>query len=82
MNNYQKINPKTPQNITQRKAYLIGGGIASLSAAAYLIKDAHMPGENIHILEQLDVSGGSMDGAGSAEAGYTARGGREIEAHF
>ena len=82
MNNYLRINPKAPKNIENRKAYLLGGGIGSLSAAAYLIKDAHMSGKNIHILEQLDLIGGSMDGAGMAEKGYTARGGREIEEHF
>lgn len=82
MGNYQKINPLKPENIENRKAYLIGGGIGSLSAAAFLIRDAHMPGKNIHILEQLKIYGGSMDGAGTAEIGYTARGGREIEEHF
>lgn len=82
MGNYQKINPKVPENIERRKAYLIGGGIASLSAAAFLIRDAHMPGKNIHILEQSKIYGGSMDGAGNAIEGYTARGGREIEEHF
>ena len=69
-------------NIQRNNAYLIGGGVGSLSAAAYLIRDAHMAGKNIHILEQLEIAGGSMDGGGSAEAGYTARGGREIEVHF
>lgn len=82
MNNYQRINPIAPKNIETRKAYLIGGGIGSLSSAAFLIRDAHMPGQNIHVIEQLDVLGGSMDGAGMAEKGYTARGGREIEEHF
>ncbi|MBD7910577.1 oleate hydratase [Clostridium cibarium] len=82
MNNYQRINPIKPKNIESRKAYLIGGGIGSLSAAAFLIKDGHMPGNNIHVIEQLDILGGSMDGAGTAEKGYTARGGREIEEHF
>ncbi|MDT8719757.1 oleate hydratase [Clostridium sp. 19966] len=82
MNNYQKINPVIPKNIETRKAYLIGGGIGSLAAAAFLIRDGHMPGKNIHVIEQLDVVGGSMDGAGMAEKGYTARGGREIEEHF
>lgn len=82
MGNYQKINPSIPKNINGRKAYLIGGGIASLSAAAFLIRDAHMPGKNIHILEESKVYGGSMDGAGNATKGYTARGGREIEEHF
>ncbi|MEY8351960.1 oleate hydratase [Lachnospiraceae bacterium 54-53] len=82
MNNYQRITPKAPENISERMAYLIGGGIGSLSAAAFLLRDAHMPGKNIRIMEQLDISGGSMDGAGTAKAGYTARGGREIEEHF
>ncbi|OPD23740.1 oleate hydratase [Clostridium botulinum] len=82
MNNYQRINPATPKNIETKKAYLIGGGIGSLSAAAFLIRDGHMPGRNIHVIEQLDVFGGSMDGAGMPEKGYTARGGREIEEHF
>ncbi|WP_243109927.1 oleate hydratase [Clostridium sp. E02] len=70
------------KNDQKKNAYLIGGGVGSLSAAAYLIRDAHMAGKNIHILEQLEVTGGSMDGSGTAEAGYTARGGREIECHF
>jgi oleate hydratase len=82
MNNYDRINPKNPKNIENRQAYLLGGGIGSLSAAAFLIRDGHMSGKNIHILEQLERIGGSMDGAGSAEKGYTARGGREIESHF
>ncbi len=82
MGNYQKINPLAPNDIEARKAYLIGGGIASLAAAAFLIRDAHMPGKNIHVIEQLDILGGSMDGAGTPEKGYTARGGREIEEHF
>ena len=33
------------------KAHLVGGGIASLAAAVYLIRDGHVPGKNIHILE-------------------------------
>ena len=82
MGNYQKINPLAPHNIEARHAYLLGGGIGSLAAAAFLVRDGHMPGKNIHVLEQLDVVGGSMDGAGTAEQGYTARGGREIEEHF
>ncbi len=82
MGNYKKFNPLAPAGIEARKAYLIGGGIASLASAAFLIRDAHMPGKNIHIIEQLDILGGSMDGAGTAEEGYTARGGREIEEHF
>lgn len=64
------------------KVYLIGGGIASLAAAAFLIRDAEVPGRNIVILEQLDRLGGSLDGAGSAEDGYVLRGGRMIESKY
>jgi myosin-crossreactive antigen len=32
------------------KVFLIGGGIASLASAKYLIDDVGMPGENIHVL--------------------------------
>ena len=67
---------------TDSKFYLIGGGIASLSAAAFLIRDADIPGGNIVILEQLDRLGGSLDGAGSAEDGYVVRGGRMIESKY
>jgi len=64
------------------KIYLIGSGIASLASATYLIKDAGVPGENIHILEQDDIAGGACDGAGSAEEGYVVRGGRMHEKHY
>lgn len=82
MGTYQRIHPQVQEGIASRKAYLVGGGIGSLSAAAFLIRDGHMPGRNIHILEQSAVYGGSMDGAGNAKEGYSARGGREIEEHF
>lgn len=82
MYNYEKINTVKPEGIEQKHAYLLGGGIGSLAAAAFLIRDGHMPGENIHIYESLERLGGSMDGQGSWQEGYTARGGREIEPHF
>ena len=59
-----------------RKAYLIGAGIASLSAAVCLIKDGKFKGENIFVIEETDEVGGSLDGQGSPETGYVARGGR------
>jgi MCRA family len=49
--------------------YLVGGGIASLAAAAFLIRDGDVLGHRIIILEELDRLGGSLDGAGSPEAG-------------
>jgi oleate hydratase len=58
------------------KAHLVGGGIASLASAAYLIRDGGVPGENICIYEETDVLGGSLDGEGSPEHDYVIRGGR------
>lgn len=60
------------------KAHLIGGGIGSLAAAAFMIRDGGVPGPNITLYEALDVLGGSLDAAGNAESGYHLRGGRML----
>ena len=61
--NYEAFaRPKKPAGVDKKHAYIIGGGLAGLSAAVFLIRDAQMPGENIHILEELAVAGGSLDG--------------------
>ncbi|QJW94658.1 oleate hydratase [Frigoriglobus tundricola] len=60
------------------KVYLVGGGIGSLAAAAFLVRDGHLPGANISILEALPVLGGSLDGAGEPAGGYSMRGGRML----
>jgi oleate hydratase len=65
----------TTRNI---KAHLIGGGIGSLAAAAFMIRDGGVPGSHITIYEALNVLGGSLDAAGDAEAGYRLRGGRML----
>jgi oleate hydratase len=64
------------------QAYLIGSGIASLASAAYLIRDGLFSGEQIHIFEETDLNGGSLDGNGSSEEGYLMRGGRMFEEHY
>jgi oleate hydratase len=61
------------------QVYLVGGGIASLAAATFMIRDGNIAGHNITILEQLDKLGGSLDGSGSPKAGYVLRGGRMLE---
>ncbi len=66
----------------KRKTYIVGGGLAGLSAAAFLVRDAQMPGKNITVYDQLPVFGGSMDAAGSAENGYVSRGERELEPYM
>jgi len=60
------------------KAYLVGSGIGSLSAAAFMIRDGGIPGRNITIFEAMPVPGGSLDGGGNPEGGYTLRGGRML----
>ena len=80
MRNYDRINALPPQGIAEKRAHIIGGGIAGLSAAAFLVTDAAMPASHVTIYEMLPLMGGSMDAAGSAEGGYTCRGERELEA--
>jgi len=60
------------------KAYFVGGGIGSLAAAAFMIRDGGMRGSNISILEAMPLLGGSLDGAGDPAAGYSLRGGRML----
>ena len=74
--------PKKPAGVEKKRAYIVGGGLAGLSAAVFLVRDAQMPGENIHILEELPIAGGSLDGALKPGLGYVVRGGREMEDHF
>ncbi len=62
--------------------HLVGGGIASMAAAAFLIRDGDVPGHDISIIEAGDVPGGSLDGAGTPEAGYVLRGGRMLESKY
>jgi oleate hydratase len=63
---------------TKSKAYLVGGGIGSLAAAAFMIRDGNLPGGNISILEAAPLLGGSLDGAGNPAGGYFMRGGRML----
>ncbi len=69
-------------NPKDSKVYLIGSGIASLASATYLIKDAGVPGKNIHVIEQDDIVGGACDGAGEPEDGFVVRGGRMHEEYY
>ncbi len=82
MNNYQRIHPRKPEGIENKRAFLIGSGIASLAVAEYLMRDGYMQGEQITIFEHDGVAGGALDGAGTPEEGFVARGGREMEAHY
>ena len=76
---YVNNRPLPTEGIADRKAYIVGSGLGGLSAAFFLIRDGHMPAQNITFLEEGNVEGGAMDGAGDAEQGYIVRGGREME---
>lgn len=67
-----------PEGIEERNAHIIGGGIAGLAAAVFLIDDAGMPGKNITLYEKRNSLGGCCD-AYSGEAGYICPGERELE---
>ena len=59
--------------------WLVGGGIASMAAAVFAIRDAGVPARNIHILEEFGLAGGSLDGSKSPlQGGYVTRGGRML----
>lgn len=61
-----------------RKASMVGGGIGSMAAAAFMIRDGGFPGENITIYEAAPVLGGSLDAAGNPQDGYSMRGGHTL----
>lgn len=77
--NYQRNKGIPFRSFEDSKVYIVGSGIAGLSAAYYFIRDGHIPGKNIIFLEQLPIEGGSLDGAGNATEGYIIRGGREMD---
>lgn len=70
------------KNNSATKAYLVGSGIASLSAACYLVKEGGLEGKNITIFEQDEKYGGSLDAGGNPTEGYSMRGGRMFEEKF
>jgi len=82
MRNYDRINALPPDRIAEKSAHIVGGGIAGLSAAAFLVTDASMPADHVTIYETLPLMGGSMDAAGNAKNGYTSRGERELEPYM
>lgn len=79
---YQRFKPLPTEGIESRKAWIVGAGIAGMATAFYLIRDGHMPGENITLVDSLDIEGGSLDGSGNPEDGYLIRGGREMNWNY
>lgn len=60
------------------KAYCLGGGLGSLSAAVFMIRDGGIPGHQITVFEKLPTLGGCLDGARLDDGSYSLRGGRML----
>ncbi|WP_279102484.1 oleate hydratase, partial [Gordonia bronchialis] len=81
--NYEAFaRPRKPAGVEGKTAWFVGAGLASLSGAAFLIRDGQMPGDKITILEELKLPGGALDGIKEPKKGFVIRGGREMEDHF
>ncbi|MEG0339934.1 MAG: oleate hydratase, partial [Oscillospiraceae bacterium] len=81
--NYEAFaRPEKPIGVEHKSAYIVGSGLAALSAACYLVRDGQMKGEHIHILEKDAIPGGACDGYLYENLGYVMRGGREMDNHF
>ena len=81
--NYEAfLKPRKNPDADRKSAYIIGSGLAALSAAAFLIRDAYVDGSRIHIIEKDKLLGGACDGFFYEGLGYVMRGGREMDNHF
>ena len=76
------VRPKKPDDVDNKHAYIVGTGIAALAAAVVLVRDAQMPGKNIHFFEKDELPGGACDGREIQGIGYVMRGGRELDNHY
>ena len=81
--NYEAFaRPEKPEGVDRKSAYIIGTGLAALTAACYLVRDGQMKGEHVHIFEKDPIPGGACDGYEYPGLGYVMRGGREMDNHF
>ena len=81
--NYEALaRPEKPKGVDGKSAYLIGSGLASLAAAAFLVRDGQMAGKRIHILEKDTLAGGACDGYKYDDVGFVIRGGREVDNRY
>ena len=81
--NYEAFaRPLKPKDVDRKSAYLVGTGLAALTAACYLVRDGQMKGEHVHIFEKGPIPGGACDGYQYPGIGYVMRGGREMDNHF
>ena len=62
--NYEAFaTPKKPEGVDHKSAYIIGSGLAALTAACYLVRDGQMKGEhgyNLKTTPIVFVGGGAV----------------------
>ena len=81
--NYEAFaRPRKPKDVDRKSAYLVGTGLAALTAACYLVRDGQMKGEHVHLFEKGAIPGGACDGYPYPGIGCVMRGGREMDDHF
>lgn len=81
--NYEAFaRPRKPEGVDDKRAWIVGSGLAGLSAAAFLIRDGYLDGSKITIFEEQGIPGGALDGLDIPEKGFVIRGGREMESNF
>ena len=71
--NYEAFaRPRKPEGVDRKSAYIIGSGLAALTAACYLVRDGQMKGERVHVFEKDPLPGGACDGY-KYDVGYVMR---------
>jgi len=82
--NYEAFaRPRKPARTDRTgSVHLVGAGLASLSAAGFLVRDGQVPGDRITVYERLRLAGGALDGIKEPRRGFVIRGGRELEDHM
>ena len=80
--NYEAFaRPRKPEGVESKSAYIIGTGLAALTAACYLVRDGQMSGDRIHVFEKDSIPGGACYGYEYPGLGYVMQGDREMDNH-
>ena len=82
--NYEAFaRPRKPEGVESKSAYIIGTGLAALTAACYAIRELEeLQTLGIHVFEKDSIPGGACDGYEYPGLGYVMRGEREMDNHF
>ncbi len=67
MNGEQRNKPAVTD---KTQVHIVGGGMAGLAAAIFTVRDAHIPGKNVHVYEGRGKVGGSLYGEGTPDTNF------------